>query len=36
MPEPGLSPAKYLLSDVGKYEDVVPSDYLTSFVQLQT
>jgi len=35
MTEPGLSPAKYLLSDVGKSETAVPSDYPTSFVQLQ-
>jgi len=35
MTEPGLSPAKYLVSDVGKSEAAVPSDYPTSFVQLQ-
>ena len=35
MTEPGLSLAKYLLSDVGKYEAAVLVDYPTSFIQLQ-
>jgi hypothetical protein len=33
MTEPGLSPAKYLLPDVGKSEAELPSDYPASLLQ---